>query len=255
MLSTIIGNMLRAPQIFFAKNSVKRTLKPFKINLAEYSHADYEKIIPTLEAIDNKLKKVPLSKDGMRWIHEGNTVYFYGQKKFHIPYQQFIQRVDICHAGTFYRDSISVDTQLVESDQFCKAVRQAVRVVALPQPNYAAFLGKGNLDVYKLEKIDYHPDSQKLWMLTVHSPNGSALCDDGYLCFKQADDGQATQVSFLACQNFPPPPLMALIFLDRWQWLKQVLTEDAYRRFFRNMMHNLDAEYHGLNHQVGQAAH
>jgi hypothetical protein len=56
-----------------------------------------------------------------------------------------------------------------------------VRVVALPQPNYTAFFGKDELDVYKLEKIDYDDNEQRVWMVTVHSPNGSAVCDDGYL--------------------------------------------------------------------------
>jgi len=251
-IQATISNMLRAPQIFFAKSSIKRVLLPMSIDIDTFRPNDYEKIIPTLKEIDERLERVPLNKAGMRWIHQNNTTYFYGQRRFELPYDEFISRVNVCHAGEFYRDSVSVDTLVIEKDEQQRPIRQAVRVVALPQPNYAAFLGKGNLDVYKLEKIDYTQDFQKLWMLTVHSPNGSAICDDGYLCFQKLDQGQATQVSFMACQHFPVPPLMAMIYLDRWQWLKRVLTEDAYRRFFNTMMDNIWANFQGVDHHIGR---
>ena len=37
--------------------------------------------------------------------------------------------------------------------------------------------------------------------------------------------------------------LLALARLDRWEWLKNVLTESAYRRFFNATMDNIQAGY------------
>jgi hypothetical protein len=92
-----------------------------------------------------------------------------------------------------------------------------------------------------------------VWMVTVHSPNGSAVCDDGYMSFARSADGEGTVVAFLACQNFPVPPLMALLRMDRWPWLKRVVTESAYRRFFESMIRNIERRYHGEEFLVGSA--
>lgn len=247
----MLANIVRAPQVMFAKRTVSRRQSPFEIDLAAYAEADYEKVIPALRAVERKLMAVPADRQGMRWIHLADTVLFYGERKFDLRYDDFVSRVDIGHVGEFYRDSLSVSTVVTARDGFGRPLRQGVRVVALPQPNYASFLGKGNLDVYKLEKLDYSADEQRIWMLTVHSPNNSAMCDDGYTLFRRSPDG-ATVVAFLACQNFPIPPLMALARLDRWTWFKMVVTEDAYRRFFNRMMRNILDRYRGKDFLVGR---
>jgi len=249
----MLGNIGRAPQIMFAKWSVLRRELPFELNLDGYSESDYEKIIPSLREVESRLTTVRPDRQGLRWIHLREAVLFYGERIFDLVYDDFVARVNISHVGEFYRDSLSTATRVVDCDRFGRSVRQGVRVVALPQPNYASFMGKGNLDVYKLEKIDYGDRNQRIWMLTVHSPNGSAVCDDGYVSFSSSPDGRQTVVAFLACQNFPIPPLMAFARLDRWNWLKRVLTESAYRRFFRAMMSNILYRYHGRDFRVGRA--
>jgi len=247
----VLRNIAQAPRILFAKRTVRRATWPFEIDLQSYDAAAFERIIPAMQDVEKRLLLVPPDRAGMRWIHEPQSVLFHGERAFDLPYEEFVRRVDISHAGEFYRDTLSSDTKVVEQDAEGKPVRQGVRVVALPQPNYAAFLGKGILDVYKLEKIDYLDREQRIWMWTVHSPNGSAVCDDGYLKFSRLSDHR-TLVAFLACQSFPIPPLMALARLDRWNWLKQTLTESAYRWFFNSMMANIIARYHGRNFRVGR---
>ena len=246
-------NMLRAPKIMFAKGTVIRDGYPFNLNLDNYSPEDYEKIIPSLQEYEQRLLKVPGNSEGMHWIHLPDTVLFYSQRVFNLPYDTFISRVNICHIGEFYRDSISFATEIVERDDLDRPTRQAVRIVALPQPNYAALMGKGNLDVYKLEKIDYSENEQRLWMLTVKSPNGSAVCDDGLTSFNRTEDGKGTIVSFLACQNFPVPPLMALSRIDKWTWFKNTVTEQAYRDFCNTMMQNIQDRYDGRDFRVGRS--
>jgi hypothetical protein len=250
----ILSNMARGPQIMFAKQTVLRREWAFELPLDGYRESDYTKVIPSLRDIEQQLRAVPAGADGMRWIHLSDTVLFLGERTFDIPLEDFVSRVDISHVGQFYRDSLCAATVVVARDALGRPLRQGVRVVALPQPNYASFMGKGDLDVYKLESVDYGADEQRVWMLTVHSPNGSAVCDDGFVSFKRSADGAATVVAFLACQNFPIPPLMALARMDRWPWFKRVVTEAAYRRFFDDMMRNTLDCYHGRDFRIGRAA-
>ena len=236
----------------FAKRTVLRRVPPFEIDLDRYEPADFEKIIPALKEVERQLMRVPADAQGMRWIHLPDRVYFYGERTFNLPYDDFVSRVDISHVGQFYRDSLGVATEVVNRDELGRTVHQGVRVVALPQPNYAAYMGKEELDVYKLEKIDYSENEQRVWMFTAHSPNGSAVCDDGYMSFSRTADGTGTVVAFLACQSFPIPPLMALARMDRWTWFKTVVTESAYRRFCNVMMRSIQDCYNGNEFRVGR---
>ena len=248
-----VATLRWAFQVVFAKRTVFRRAPEFDVDLSRYAPADFEQIIPALQDVERRLEEVPPDAQGLRWIHLRETVLFRGERRLDVPYDEFISRVDIGHVGQFYRDSLGVTTVVVNRDELGRTRHQGVRVVALPQPNYAAFMLKEELDVYKLETIDYSADEQRVWMVTVHSPNGSAVCDDGYMSFSRAPDGVGTVVTFLACQNFPVPPLMALARLDRWTWFKRVVTEDAYRRFFNAMMRSIDRCYRGQDFHVGRA--
>jgi len=247
-----LAPLVWATRIMFAKHTIPGREAPLQLDLKLFEPRDYETIIPSLREVERRLKNVPADAQGMRWIHLGDTVLFYGERTFDVSYEDFISRVSIGHVGQFYRDSLSATTEVAERDELGRPVRQGVRVVALPQPNYTAFLGKDELDVYKLEKIDYSENEQRVWMLTVHSPNRSAVCDDGYMSFSRTADGTGTVVAFLACQNFPLPRLLALAGLDRWTWLKAVLTESAYRRFCNVMMRNIRDCYDGNEFRIGR---
>jgi hypothetical protein len=244
--------LARALQIMFAKRTVSRVEPGFGIDLGSYGTADFEGHIPWLREVETRLLEIPADARGMRWIHLPDRVLFHGERTFDIPYDDFVARVDIGHAGQFYRDSLGVTTEVVTRDELGRTVHQGVRVIALPQPNYAALMGKEELDVYKLEKIDRDEDAQRVWMLTVHSPNDSAVCDDGYLSFSRAPGGTGTTVAFLACQQFPVPPLMAMARLDRWPWFRTLVTESAYRRFCTVMMRNIEDCYLGNDFHVGR---
>lgn len=252
MIRQLFTNMAQAPRVMFAKQTVLRHQSPFEINLNQYAPSDYDKIIPALLEAERQLMEKPADAQGMRWVHFDETTYFYAEHNIDLNYDLFVKKVDICHAGEFYRDSISVATQVVSQDKLGRPVLQAVRVVALPQPNYAAFLGKGNLDVYKLEKVEHNKDEQRVWMHTVHSPNGSAICDDGYLAFKRTPGNKGVLIVFLACQNFPFPPVIQWLQIHRWHWLKNQLVESAYRQFFQTMVNNILDSYHDRDFRVGQ---
>lgn len=243
-----------AIRILFAKRTMPRLEPPFDLDLGPYGEADFQRHIPSLQEVERRLMEVPADVRGMRWIHLDEVVLFHGARTFDVPYADFIAKVDITHVAQFYRDAVGVTTQVVHRDECGRARHQGVRIIALPQPNYAALLGKDELDVYKLETIDYGQDEQRVWIVTVLSPNGSAVCDDGYVSFSRSADGSQTVVAFLACQNFPVPRVMARLRMDRSTWIKTVLTENAYRRFCNVMMRNIDDCYHGRDFRVGRSA-
>jgi len=244
------GALLRAVQIVFAKATVSRRQPPVLRDLAEYQSADFHYDTTSLENVKKLLDTVRPNAQGMRWIHKPDVEYFYVERDLDAPYDEFVSRVDISKVGLMFRDVLGITTQVVNRDEAGRTVLQLERIAALAQPNYSAFLGKDELDVYKLERMDYSADEQRNWMRTVHSPNASAVCDDGYLSFVRVNGG--TRITFLACQHFPIPRLMELAHLDRWTWLKNVLTESAYRRFFNATMDNIQAGYEGRDFRIGR---
>jgi hypothetical protein len=249
-----LSTLARGVQIMCAKHTILREDSPFELDLEMCESSDYDAILPWLHDIEERLKKTPVNAQGMRWIHCGNTVLFHGQRVIRVPYDSFVSRVDITNVAPFYRDCLSATKSVAEYDECGRHLRQGVRIVALPQPNYAAFFGKPNLDVYKLQTIAYSEDEQRVWMVTVHSPNKSAVCDDGYLSFSRAPDDIGTVVTMLGCQNFPVPPLMAATGLHRWTWFKNLLVENAYRRFFNVMITNIRDCYDGNEFRIGRPA-
>lgn len=243
----------RAAQIVLAKPTVRRKQPPVTLDLSEYAAPGYVYDTNSLARIQRLMQALPADARGMRWIHEGESVLFYVEHDLEIPYDEFVSRVDIAHVGLLFRDVLGITTDVLARDEQGRSTLQMERIAALAQPNYTAFMGKDELDVYKLERLDYGPDEQRNWMRTVHSPNGSAVCDDGYLAFGRHDGGRRTQIRFLACQQFPIPPVMALLRMDRWRWLRRVLTQSAYRRFYGQTMDNLQAVYEGRDHRVGRS--
>lgn len=250
-LRSILDNMSKAPRILFAKHTVVRLHAPIELDPQQFTADDYSKIVPEMRRAEASLLAKPASADGLRWIHRGPLSYFHGTRVLDHDFEELVRRVDIADAGAFYRDSISLEELVVERDALERPTRQLVRIVALPQPNYSGLFGKGNLDIYKLERIDYTDTSCTIWMWTAHSPNGSAICDDGYLRFSEGEREGTTTVSFLACQEFPYPAVMEWLQMHRWGWMRRLLTESAYRRFFDRMVGNIEDAFLGRDFAVG----
>ena len=250
-VASVSEKLLRAAQIVFAKGTVSRRQPPVVRNLAEYESPDFVYDTTSLEAVQRRMEAVRPDARGMRYVHSPEVVLFYVERDLAIPYDEFVSRVDISKVGLMFRDVLGITTRVVKRDEHGRSLLQLERIAALAQPNYSAFMGKDELDVYKLEKMDYSHDEQRNWMRTVHSPNRSALCDDGYLAFVRTATG-TTRITFLACQHFPMPRLMVLTGVARWAWLKNRLTESAYRRFFDETMDNIVAGYEGRDFRIGR---
>jgi hypothetical protein len=242
----------RAAQITLAKSTVSRKRLPIRLDLTELRSPDFRYDTASAEKVQLQLEEVPLNEEGMRWIHEPDAVLFYGVRTLDVPYDEFVARVDISRVGDCFRDVLGITTTVLSRNAAGRPLLQVERIAALAQPNYTAFYGKDELDVYKLEWMEYGPDEQRNWMRTIYSPNSSTSTDDGYLAFCRIPGENRTRIVFVARQSFPRPRLLVLIRLDRWTWLRTVLTEDGYRRFWNDTMKNIVARYEGRQIGVGR---
>lgn len=243
--------LLRATQIVLAKGTLRRKLLPVKLDLDPYRCASFRYDTSSAEAVLERLRQVPLNRKGMRWIHDGEAVLFYAVHHLDVPYDGFVARVDVSRVGDCFRDVLGINTQVLHRDDAGRPLLQVERIAALAQPNYTAFFGKDELDVYKLEWMEYGPDEQRNWMRTVCSPNASTTADDGYLSFSRSPGG--TKIEFVAYQSFPLPRLMVLFGINRVRWLRTFLTENAYRRFWGTTLRNILARYEGKIIGIGRS--
>ena len=244
--------MIRAAQITLAKPTLTRKRLPIRLDLGEFRSPHFSYDTRSAEQVLALLETVPLDPEGLRWIHRDEGVLFYAVRDLDIPYDDFVARVDISRVGDCFRDVLGITTEVLHRDDAGRPLLQVERIAALAQPNYTAFLGKDELDVYKLEWMQYGPDEQRNWMRTVCSPNASTTADDGYLAFRRLAGGTRTRIEFVARQAFPRPRLMVASRLDRWDWFRTLVTEAAYRRFWNETLGNILARYEGRAIGIGR---
>ena len=244
--------IFRAAQITFAKSTLSRKRLPMKLKLDEFRSPDFRYDTTSALKVLQLLEEVPLNSQGLRWIHLQDAVLFYALRFVDIPYDDFVERVDISRVGDCFRDVLGINTHVVRRNDAGRPLLQVERIAALAQPNCTAFMGKDELDVYKLESMEYGPDEERSWMRTVCSPNGSTHADDGYLSFSRASGGLQTRIEFVAQQSFPRPRIMVLSRLDRWDWFRTLVTESAYRRFWKDTFDNIMARYEGKEIGIGR---
>lgn len=244
--------LFRAAQIMLAKPTLSRKRLPVKLDLAQFRSPDFRYDTSSAEEVHKLLLDVPLNDEGVRWIHNDEGVLFYGVRYVDVPYDEFVERVDVSRVGDAFRDVLGINTQVLHRDSAGRPLLQVERIAALAQPNYSAFLGKDELDVYKLEYMEYGEDEVRNWMRTVCSPNASTAADDGYLAFIRMPGGKQTKIEFVARQAFPRPRIMVASGLIRWPWFVTTVTEAAYMRFWNTTVANIMARYEGKEIGIGR---
>lgn len=245
------GQLIRAAQIMLAKRTIVPKKLPMKLDLAKYRSSDFRYDPSSAQDVWQRLQQVPLNREGMRWIHLGDHQMFYGVVDLDLPFDEFVRRVDVSRVGDCFRDVLGITTEVLHRDSSGRPMCQVERISALAQPNYSAFLGKDELDTYKLEWIEYAPDEVRNWMRTVCSPNGSTRKDDGYMAFIRLPEGGGSRIEFVAHQSFPLPRISVLLGLERVPPYKRFLAECAYRRFWRETVRNILARYEGRRFGIG----
>ncbi len=235
----------------FAKERVLRREVDLGFDAADHSDADYDAVADYMAPLEAEAGRARLTPSGLRWCYRGEAVLFQMSRVLNAPYDNLVERVDIASAIRMMNDYIGGASTVVSRDAQGRVLRQAERNVYLPQPNWLAFSGGDVIDVCKLEVIRYEQDWRRIAWRTIHSPNTSAVHDDGTVTYERHDRDR-TLVTVRGLQEFTLPPFWAA--LDPWlaPAIKDALVEDSYRRFFTATLDNVEACYEGREFRVGR---
>ena len=235
----------------FAKERVLRREVDLGLDTADYTASDYDVVAHYMAPLEAEASRARLTASGLRWCYHGDSVLFEMTRILNAPYDAFVERVDIASAIRMMNDYIGGASTVVSRDDQGRVLRQVERNVYLPQPNWLAFSGGDVIDVCKLQVIRYEYDWRRIAWRTIHSPNGSAVHDDGTVTYER-QEGDRTLVTVRGLQEFTLPPFWAA--LDPWlaPAVKDALVEDSYRRFFTATLDNVEACYEGRDFRIGR---
>lgn len=235
----------------FAKDRVVRREVPLGLEPGDYTDADYDAVADYMAPLEAAASRARMTPSGLRWCYRGEAVLFEMTRTLNAPYDELVRRVDIASAIRMMNDYVGGRSEVVSRDEHGRVTRQAERNIYLPQPNWIALSGGDVIDVCKLEVIRYEDDRRRIAWRTVHSPNGSAVHDDGTVTYERLA-GDRTAVTVRGLQEFTLPPFWAA--LDPWlvPAVKDALVEDSYRRFFTATLDNVEAAYEGREFRIGR---
>lgn len=240
----------QAWQILFDKDSLHRIETRLNVDLDSLTAADFESIEGYILPLKAILQHTPPDRNGLRRRYIDESVIFEYYRIIPVPYEDFIQKVDICQAVQMMYDNIGGARAVVKTNKRGRAVYQAERDVYLPQPNWMVIFGGKHIDVDKLEVIRYSKNRQQNFWRTVHSANQSATYDDGVVAFEKDPGG--TRVTVMARQKFALPLFWQVFNMDYLPDVKEALVSDAYLRFFSRTMANFEAAAEGRSPYIGK---
>jgi uncharacterized protein (DUF362 family) len=248
----VLGRMLLAWRVNFDKDSVERRLAGVSPETLACAAADYDAMQDELEDLQRWLAAPPAESDGesLYWRELGGATVFRSGRRFALPFDSFVARVDVARSIQYMNDYLGGTIQVLERDAQGRPLRQVERNLYLPQPNYLAWWGAVPIDVSKIERVAYEPDCHRMLWKTVKSENASAQFDDGIIEFRRGDGD--TLVSVFGRQRFALPPGMDRAALDLLPQLKAQLVEHAYRQFFARTFSNFEALCEGREIRVGR---
>ena len=254
----VVGTLTEGGQTWAAtmdKDRVDRRVVPLGFDPGAYPDADFDGLPGHLAAADAVVDALPppADEEGLRWcIVDGATV-FEVSRVVAAAFDAWVERVDVAEGISLMADYIGGRRVPVGEDPARQ--RQAERNLYLPQPNYVAAWGGEPIDVCKIELVERGPDRHRLLWRTVHSPNGSAVHDDGTLTFERValpDGDPRTRVTIRGRQLFTLPTVLDAADLPSLPELHGPLLEEAYRRFFTSTFDNLEACFEGREFRIGR---
>lgn len=246
-----VAQAVEGTRTMLAKDKVHWIERPLNLDLAAYSPADYEKSRSYMEPLEEIVIQQPPDKNGLRWRYLDNSVLFHCSRTLPIPFDAFVERVEIARSVRTMNDYIGGACVPVLRNEAGRVTHQAERNLYLPQPNYIVFTGGQPIDVSKLEFITYSENQHKIFWRTIKSENNTGKFDDGTVSFDRAGDG-STMITIVARQEFILPPFWQLMNLDLNPLLKDYLVSDAYKNFFTRTIANFEAVFEGRDYRAGK---
>jgi uncharacterized protein (DUF362 family) len=234
------------------KDSLMRQAVPLNIDLDKYSASDYESIARYLAPLEQLAHREPADANGLRWRYDAEgAVLFEFSRMLPIPFEDFVAHVDISKSIQYMNDYIGGLIIPVLRDSDGRVTHQAERNLYLPQPNYLVLYCGKEIDVTKLEHMQYGKHEQRMVWKTLLSENQSAEYDDGSVTFTRAGAEQ-TRVCIFGRQKFTLPLFWQIVNLDNYPALKSALFTHAYTTFFNNTLANFEAVYEGREVRIGR---
>jgi len=175
---------------------------------------------------------------------------YYLERDVNFPFEEFVSKVDICRAVTYIHDYIGGRTVQVKFDSEGRCIHQLERTAYLPQPNTYILFNGDNIDVTKIEWIEYGKGHHKIIWRTILSDNNSATYDNGVVTFERLD-GQ-TRIRTMVHQNFANPPALSWLQLNYYPGLRRLFMTRAYRRFFGRTIDNYCSVAEGKYEPIGR---
>ena len=244
--------------VFFMKR-VWRTLinqkqlrrKELPINVApnQFKEQDYKGLPAHMRPLEEIINSIPIKNASCHTFVDGAILY-YLERDVDFPFEEFVSKVDICKAVTYMNDYIGGRTVQVKLDSKGRCIHQLERTVFLPQPNTSMLLNGSNIDVTKIEWIEYRKGFQKIIWRTVSSDNNSAIYDDGVVTFGKQNG--RTRIRIMAHQNFVNPPALSWMQLNYYPSLRRFFMVRGFRHFFEKTIDNYCSVAEGKYEAIGR---
>jgi uncharacterized protein (DUF362 family) len=251
-LLALAASSRRAYACTVDKSAIARVDAPVTFDVGHVAGAAFDE---TADLVDNYMRvltgAVPNLR-GLRLRTIDGDVHFSASTTLPFAFAEFVERVAIARAIQYMNDYVGGEAVVAARDTRGRVTRQAERNVYLPQPNWTSLVGGQPIDVEKLECLSYddRQGTQTISWQTVHSANRSAQADDGRVTFARNGD-DAVDVHVYARQRFGQPPAVAAAHVERFPAVYGELLTDAYTRFFRGTVANLEAAYAGRPYRIG----
>jgi len=246
-----LSQLDQSSKIVFKKDQLHWMERPLNIRIDNLSSADYEASKAYMLPLEERVLQLSPDSNGMRMEYLDNSVLFHFSRHLPIPFDDFVNQVDISKSIRMINDYIGGACVPVSRDDSGRVTHQAERNIYLPQPNYIAFSGGQPIDVSKLEFIEYSTTEHKIYWRTIKSENNSARFDDGTVAFTRTAQNE-TLASVVGRQEFILPPFWQMMQLDLYPALKDYLVAGAYKTFFANTMANFTADFEHRPYRIGR---
>jgi uncharacterized protein (DUF362 family) len=247
--SLVVGYFVkRVLTVLFLKRGVMRKVLPINLPEDKFQDIDYEKLPEDMRSLEELVAALPRNSRSSHTFVDDAILYYHERDVDH-PFDEFVSKVDICRAVTTMKDCVGGHT-IKKRFENGRCIHQIERTVFLPQPNLFVLANGKDIDVTKIEKIDYGAGFQKLFWKTVKSDNDTGVYDEGTVTFKQHNF--RTRISIMAHQKFLYPWALRWVRMDLWPGLRRFFMLRIYRGFLEKTIDNYCALAEGRYKPIGK---
>lgn len=241
--------MKRVWRTLINQKQLRRKELPINVPRNQFKEQDFKGLTAFIGPLEEIINAIPKKNGSCHTFVDGGILYCL-ERDVGFPFEEFVSKVDICKAVTSMKDYIGGRTVQVKFDSKGRCIHQLERTVFLSQPNAFVLFNGSNIDVTKIERIEYGKGFRKIIWKTVSSDNNSAIYDDGMVTFGQLNG--RTRIRIMVHQNFVNPPALSWIQLNYYPGLRRLFMVRGFRRFFEKTIDNYCSVAEGKYEPIGK---